>query len=32
MYEDFDNYIAMTVTDCSCTTNTTCRSCEKEMY
>jgi len=32
MYRDFDNEILMTVSNCSCTTNTLCRSCEKEQY
>ncbi len=32
MYRDFDNEIAMTVSNCYCTDNTICRPCEKEMY
>ena len=32
MYEDFDNEIAMTVSNCYCTTTTTCRPCERDMY
>ena len=32
MYYDFDDEIAMTVSNCYCTEMTICRSCEKEMY